>query len=137
MLEEGLVKLVQSDPSVAALCPNGGYFVKLPDGTPLPSWSYQVISDPADYTTTGERYTQIRYELDCYADPDGANMAIRLARAIDNVLGGFKGTLPDVDQTVVFACLRSDRRDFENSEARNFRRMTEYDIHYRDAPLGT
>jgi hypothetical protein len=137
LLEEGIVKLVSSDPGVAALCPNGGYLLQLPDGTTLPSWTYQIISDPPDYTLVGERYTMIHYELDCYADPDGANMAIRLARAIDSVLDGFKGTLGDIDQTVVHACFRADRRDFFNPEARNYRRMLEYDIHYRDARLGT
>jgi len=112
--------------------------VQLPDGHALPSWTYTVVSAPVTYCLDGTKnFINGRIQIDCYANPDAAADAIRLGRAIDNVLSGFRGTLGDQDKTIVYGCFRSDIRDYFNEAARNYRRMLEYEIDYLDAPLAS
>lgn len=128
MIEEGLVKLVQGDASVAAIATaGGGFLVDLPKNQTLPSWTHQVITGPGEYTLTGRQsLRKRRVQIDCFAaDPDDA---VNLAAAIDAVLDGFRGTLTDADSTVVQGCFRSDLIDFFDDAPRTNRRMLEYEI---------
>src|SRR6185437_13626272 len=105
MLEEGLVTLVQGNAGVSAIAAAGGFFAELPKGQPLPSWTYLVVSDNADYTLDGPMSLgSRRMQIDCYGD--AAAQAIRLAKAIDNLLSGYRGTLADPDSTIVQGCFR-------------------------------
>ena len=126
MIEQGLVQLVQGTPAVAAIATAGGGFLgTLPKDFLLPSWSYVIVSDPVDYELTGPvSLGCTRIQIDCYGTV-GAD-AIRLAKAIDAVLIGYRGTLPDPDATVVQGCFRTNKLDFFDSDARNYRRMLEY-----------
>ncbi len=136
MIEQGLVQLVQSNAAVAALCSEGGFLVQLPDGHPLPSWAYTIISNKSPYCLDGTHgYTDLRLQIDVFGDGDSAADMIRLARAIDKVLSGYHGTLPDPDKTIVFGCFQADLRDFFNDAARNYRRMLEYELQYSDTTL--
>lgn len=130
MIEQGIVKLVQEDADVAAIATaGGGYFAQLPKGQALPSWSYQVVSSPPQRTLLNERFEFMRLQIDCYGDI-GAD-AVRLAKSIDAVLDGYRGTLSDSDATQVDSCFQSDVKDFPLSDAsRSFRRMLEYEIHF-------
>jgi hypothetical protein len=65
-----------------------------------------------------------RIQIDCYG-ASGAD-AIRLAAAIDAVLIAYRGTMTDQDSTVVQGCFRTNKIDFFDDEARNYRRMLEY-----------
>lgn len=126
MLEQGLVALVQGTPAVAAIAAaGGGFLAALPKDFTLPSWSYRVVSDPVDYILVGpSSLGSTRIQIDCY----GANSAdaILLAAAIDKVLTGYRGTLTDRDATRVQGCFRSNKLDFFDDQARNYRRMIEY-----------
>ena len=137
MIEEGITKLVQADPGVQAICTLGGWLIQLPDGTPLPSWTYLIVSLNDQYCLDGTHgYARLRLQIDCYGDPEKASDSIRLARAINNVLSGFKGTLDDVDQTIVYSCFRTDLKDEFNDTARNYRRTLEYELEFSDTLLG-
>lgn len=131
MIEDGIVMLVQSDPEVFALCPLGGFYATLPKGTPLPSWSYQVVSEVTEYTLRGRtNLMPRRLQIDVYA-ADGA-VCQHLARAIDNVLSGWKGVLPDAQATVVQGSFSDDKHDFFDDASRTWRRALEFFINYEN-----
>jgi hypothetical protein len=125
MIELGVVLLIEANQAVSAIPNVGGYFGTLPKDATLPAWSYATVSDTADMilggpTTVGSRRTQI----DVYS-ADAAT-AIQLANAIDALLNGYRGTLPDPDATVVQGCFRTNMIDFFDVDSRTYRRMLEY-----------
>jgi hypothetical protein len=128
MIEQGLALLVQGNAGVAAIATaGGGFFDALPKDFPLPSWSYRIVSDPVSYELTGPvSLGSTRIQIDCYG-ANGAD-AILLAKAIDAVLNGYRGTMTDPDATFVQGCFRTNKIDFFDDEARNYRRMLEYVI---------
>jgi hypothetical protein len=127
MIELGVVLLVQGTAAVSAIAPTGGYFAQLPKDFTLPSWTYQKVSDPANYVLSGAMTQgQLRMQIDCYGDT--AADAILLAKAIDELLSGFRGTLPDPDSTFIQGCFRSNELDFFDVDSRTPRRMLEYQI---------
>lgn len=131
MIGEGIVELVQSKAPVLALCPIGGFYLELPkDWTAMPSWSYQFISTVSDPgLTTPNSLQMLRLQIDVFGDENGRGAdAIKLAAAIDKVLNGFAGRLPDADATFVSCCFSSDTIDFFEDAPRNFRRMIEFEI---------
>jgi hypothetical protein len=124
--EQGFVALVNSDAGVSAVGSSGGYFAQLPKDK-IPGWTYLVVSDPSDYTLQGAvELSGMRLQVDCYGST--AAQAITLAKAIDRLLSGYQGTLPD--GTVVQGCFRTNRLSFFDDNARNYRRMLEYEIWY-------
>jgi|SRR5581483_9986258 len=126
MLEDGIAKLVQSNPAVAAIATMGGFVGQLPENFTLPSWTQRSAGDYSEYGLQGERgLNRRRLQIDCYGSPAEA---VSLAEAIDAVLSGYKGTLPDDDSTLVYGCFQSDVMDFFDSGARTLRRMLEYRI---------
>jgi hypothetical protein len=130
MLEAGIVSLVQADPVVTGLCPVGGFLETLPKDLPRPSWTYRMISDQSDWCLRGEHgFVKRRVQIDCFGD--AAKDAVALARAIDRVLRGYQGILPDPEATIVFGCFRSDLMDPPfDAAARSYRRMLEYEIDF-------
>lgn len=125
MIEEGLVLLVQADTTVKAICPVGGFLGSLPKDPQLPSWMYEVVSDPLAYTLqapVSQRSTRI--QLKCYGEK-GADV-INLAKAINNVLNGYHGTLTDPDSTVVHGVFKTNTIDYFDTDARNYIRLLEY-----------
>jgi len=128
MIEEGIVALVQGTPAVAAIAPAGGFLgTAFPKDSDLPTWTHLTVSEPGQYTLSGRQsLTKRRMQIDCYAnDPDSV---VLLAQAIDAVLDGYRGTLPDDDSTVVQGCFRTDLQDFHGDDTRTSRRMLEYEI---------
>jgi hypothetical protein len=131
MLMQGIVQLVQENPVVLSICPLGGFYAILPEGQPLPSWTWIVVSDPGNYMLEGKSdLGMTRIQLDCFGDPNGRGAdAIALAKAIDTILSGFSGVLEDPEQTIVDSCFLSDLADFpEDPASRSFRRMLEYEV---------
>jgi len=126
VIEEGIVQLVQSDAGVKAIAPLGGFLVQLPKDQTLPSWAYSVVSKVPNTSLQSARgLAMLRLQIDC----DGsAPDVIQLAAAIDNVLHGYQGTLPDPDHTYVSCCFQSDTKDFFDDAGRTLRRMLEYEI---------
>jgi hypothetical protein len=125
-LESGLVLLVQADATVLSLCKAGGYLAQLPPNSALPSWTQQTISEPVDYLLGGpDALGMRRVQIDCFGNAPAD--AVELASAIDKVLSGYAGTLPD--GTRVQGCFRDNKMDFFDSEARSYRRMLDYMIH--------
>lgn len=129
MIEDGICMLVQADPTVLAQCPLGGFYLSLPKGTPLPSWSYQVISEPTDYTHAGRTdLTERRLQIDIHGM--GGAEVLNLARAIDNVLSGYHGVLPDPQATNVQGIFRDNQIDLFDDASRTYRRVLEFFINF-------
>jgi hypothetical protein len=136
MIEQGLVELVQGTAAVSAIALDGGFQSSAPKGTALPTWTYTIVSDVADYTLDGSQgLTMRRVQIDCY----GASSAARilLAQAIDTVLSGYAGVLTDPDSTRVYGCFRSSMIDFFDPDSRTFRRMIEYEIWFNDTVVSS
>jgi len=132
MLEAGIVSLVMADAGVLAITTTDGFLVTLPKDETLPSWTHLTVSDAGPYTLGGAHgFVTRRLQIDCFGSQRAD--AISLAKAIDAVLSGYRGTLSDDDSTVVYGCFRSDRMDFPFDDAsRTYRRMLEYEIQYAD-----
>jgi hypothetical protein len=126
MIEQGIVMLVQASPAVAAIAPGSGFFAEAPKDHQLPLWTYISASETEPYTLAGEHgFISRRLQINC----DGAIPAdcIRLARAIDDVLSGYSGVLPDPDATRVHGCFRTNLIDFFDEPGRTSRRILEYE----------
>ena len=130
MIEQGLMKLVQGDATVAALCPTGGgHFAQLPKDHPLPSWTYLWVSEQSDPTYDNQLgFREARVQIDCYAATPAA--AIGLATAIAAVMDGYSGTFTDVDSTPVWGSFCNNKQDFFDEAPRAYRRMLEYQLFY-------
>jgi hypothetical protein len=129
MIDNGIPMMVQADARVLAICPVGGFADELPKGQALPSWTYTVVSDVQIYTQAGRvDLCERRLQIDCYAS--GAADADALRRAINNVLSGYQGILPDTEATEVRGVFCSFLPNSFEPESRNFRRMMEAQIHY-------
>ena len=132
MLEAGIVSLVMADAGVLAITTTGGFLATLPKDETLPSWTHLTVSDAGPYALGGAHgFVTRRLQIDCYGSQRAD--AISLAKAIDAVLSGFRGSLSDDDSTVVYVCFRSDRMVFPFDDAsRTYRRMLEFEIQYAD-----
>ena len=134
MIEQGLELLIQSGLGTPPMAP-GGFMVQLPKdfispNTPM-AWSYRSIVSEPSYTLTGQdSWTSWEVQIDCHGYT--AAHAITLARAIDKVLrGGFSGTLPDADHTVVQGIFRQGSFvDGFSDTSRSYVRSLEYEVQY-------
>ena len=135
MLEEGLSLLLEADPTVASLAATRDFLVQLPEGTVTPAWTYMIVSQKPLYTMDRKRTRVINIQIDCYANEEdcggGArDAALSLGYAIDAVLSGYRGTLPDSDSTHVDTCFQTDMETpAEDPLSRSFRMMLEYELH--------
>lgn len=136
MVEQGLVKLVQQ--GLTSLSPSvpGGFKVQLPKDLIGPStpkaWTYHsVLSDPTYALNGQDGLTSWTVRIDCHGNSPAD--AIDLARAIDNVLrGGWSGTLPDTDNTVVQGIFRQGFFvDGFSDVNRTYVRTLEYLVNYQ------
>ena len=128
MIEEGIVQLVNANAAVKALVPNGGYMTQLPQNMILPTWSHQAISELPDHNLSGASGTKMRrLQIDCYGSQV---QTIQIAKAINKVLDGFTGALPDADATFIQSCLQANLIDFYDDVPRTYHRMLEFEIWY-------
>lgn len=133
MFEDGLVKLIQSDGNVLAVCGPGGFTVQIPqtiDAYTKPLWTWFFVTDKPDTALQipGGMINAL-IQIDIY----GATMpqVSSLSYAINTVLEGFQGLLGDPQNTQITSCFRTDKRDFPfDSDSRIFRRMLEYEVTY-------
>lgn len=131
MIDQGLVMLVSQDATVKSLIAPGavgGVSDELNKDSPLPSWTYRVISEVPEYALKGEEFPFRRLEIRAYGNTSAD--AIVLAEAIDHVLQSYQGVLPDPGSTRISSCLRCDRSSGFDDIRRAWWRMLEYEIWY-------
>jgi hypothetical protein len=127
MIEQGVVMLIQSDAAVKAIAAQGGFLATLPSDYQLPSWTYLLVSDVTDYVLTGpSKLSSRRVQFDCYGTQPAD--IILLGNAIDKLLNGYRGTLPDPDATVVQGIFHLNSLDFFDVDSRTYRRSLDYMI---------
>lgn len=129
MIEQGLTALVTADPGVSALIGTCFYPVILPETPTYPCMSYQVVSASSEYNlgATAERWKRIQF--DAYGQAYSDCKAI--VAALDTVLDGYTGTLPDGTQ--ILGSFRVVELDLMLQYSRVFRTMVEYTFHFRPA----
>lgn len=108
----------------------GGFAGQLPENATVPAYTYNVFSDPANTTLRSvSGFGNRRFQFDVFG-PRAVDAQL-LANAIDRVLNGFSGALPDPDSTKVDSIIRTDRMGPKYSDsARNFWVMLEYSVWY-------
>lgn len=130
MLESGLVQLLNNDPGVSAITPTGGFgFDELAKNMCLPSWAFRFVGGRSYVTlrsAQGLRWR--RLEIHCMAGD--ADTTIGLAIAINAVLEGFSGLLPDnAPSTMVDSIFNTNTPvDFFDAGTRTYRRVLEYQV---------
>jgi hypothetical protein len=132
MIEQGIVQLILADATVASLSPNGGgFYVQLPKGQSLPSWTWQLVSNQSETGLQGEHSLGMdRIQVDVYGDPNSNGVdCLTLAEAIDRSISGV-GSLSLTAGEVTYLCcvIQSNTQDFFDSASRSFRRMLEYEV---------
>ena len=128
MLRQGLAMLLQANPAVASIAPVAGFgFGELPKGLALPTWIFTMVSDKENYTLAGRAgLSSCTIQIDALAN--SPEEAIRLGDAIDSILSGYRGTLPDPDATGIDSCFRTNRDDHFDDAPRGYRCMLEYQV---------
>ena len=135
MIETGLVQLIQGTPAVNSIAPVGGFMAQLPKdlitaGGP-PSWTYAFGGGNTEHTLLGLLGPrQCHLLIECYGAPDqGGADAVSLSEAINGVLDGFSGPLPDPSPPTsgILSCLLEEEpKDYFDDAGRTYRRMFEY-----------
>jgi hypothetical protein len=129
MLEQGLVQLVNADATVAGITTNGGFgFDELAKDTVLPSWAFRFSGGKSYPTLLGARgFRWRRLEIHCMAND--ADTVILLSTAINAVLEGFSGNLPD---GTMIDCIYNENSpiDFFDASTRTYRRVHEYEVYF-------
>lgn len=95
------------------------------------AWVYRNLTSNPTYVLDGQDgFTALRIRIDCHGLT--AALADELAFGIDSVLrGGYQGTLPDPDSTVVQGIFReSDYADGYADDTRTFVHTLEYLVNY-------
>lgn len=96
MIETNLVELLRADATVTSLVAARIYPVLLPDESPLPAVTYQVIATTPLYALDERiNLTRYRIQIDAWAAWPNYAQAKSLAEAIRVVLDGYSGSLPD------------------------------------------
>lgn len=124
--------LANASPPVAY---GGGFLDQMqPPNANYPFWVYRVISETPNtglLFATGFRMRRI--QIDVLGEPSPAGNgsdAISLAQAIDQILNGYAGNLPDPNSTFVSSCIQDDLSDQYDTSVRTPRRLLGYEINY-------
>jgi hypothetical protein len=116
-IEQGLFQLITSNPTIAAAVgpdANGiarAWWVLAPQGATLPFLILSRVATTDNYAMSGP--TGLReglFQIACYATTYYGSRSV--ADAVRKFLGGYKGTLPDADATVVDAVIVE--KDFDD-----------------------
>jgi hypothetical protein len=136
VIEQGLFKLIQSDAGVSALVTmtknNGLYWILAPKSSMYPFIVLQRVATNNVHTMGGDPgIREALFQVDCYSSQYLNARAI--AAAVCSCLGYYKGTLNDIDHTVVNSILVSKNWDLEYEEGSVgfvFRSMVEVRVWY-------
>jgi hypothetical protein len=135
VIEQGIVMLVQAGlvTSPPTIVPPGGFYAELPKdllSASVPqAWTYDFVNEGGTYTHDGPQpLTGATLEIVCHGYQ--AKDAINLAKAINQVLSGYKGTLPDPDHTQVSGIFSMHKSDFFSDQSRTYRRVLGYHLWY-------
>ena len=128
-MEEDLLAYLLADAGLSSLVPNRVFWVRRPQGSPLPAIVLTRISRLPDYTLSGPSdMTQSRIQADCYADSYGRSKAV--VRALVARMSGARVKHGATTFQSVF--VDGERDSFETTDAgeRLFRCSTDLILHH-------
>jgi hypothetical protein len=128
MIQQGLVALVQAGLGSPPLA-TAGYAGELPKDAVYPAWALKLVSGtPNTGLQFFRSFGRKNFDVTAWAPLPSAAMA--LAKAIDAVLHGYRGTLTDPDAVYVDVCMRIDDWDGPSfsDTVRNWSTRAEYEI---------
>jgi len=129
MIETNLVELLLADATVTSIIADRLYPVLLPDESPLPAVTYQVISTTPLYALDGRiNLTRYRIQIDVWAAWPNYAQAKTLAEAIRVVLDGYSG--PQTDGSRIDSIIQAGATDLFEPGALLHRVMAEYIIQF-------
>jgi hypothetical protein len=105
MIEEGLILLIQQDPTVSGLVSmtngNGVYGILAPKQPPsIPYLVVNRVTTNDTYTMAGaDGLREVIFQIDCYATT--WIQSRQVAQAVRMLLEDYQGNLPDTDSTAV------------------------------------
>lgn len=97
MILEGFFALCMQDADISALIGSRLYPELLPENPTLPAATYYVAGGNAEPTFDTSGLQQIRIHVDAHALTYKDAVAVR--QAFKKLLNGYRGVLPDADQT--------------------------------------
>ncbi len=132
MLESGLSQLLISDPTVTSLIDSRIYPVVWPSDVPsFPIVTYQLISTVTSSVLSGPMaFTSCRVQYDVWSK--GYSVGKQIAAAVNNVLEGFSGYLPD--GTFVLNISLDSSQDLYDSPTSTNRVSSDYLVQFQRAP---
>jgi len=130
-IEPALRSELINNAAVAAMVGTRVYPMHLPQGYTLPAISYQMISAPRAWSTTGPvGQVQARVQVDCWAETyDGAKS---LSNGVRLALDNFRGTLGTGDEAMdnVGTISMVAYRDGFNTTTENYGVILEFYVPY-------
>lgn len=127
IIEEGIVAYVTSHAPLVAIQGARIYPDVLPQSPTLPASVFFSISDPSDYSHTGEAMKEQRFQFDCWGRTPME--AIQLKNAYRQAFSGFKGLMGSVE---IYAAFPDSARTMNDDETGLYRRVLEVLFHYKE-----
>lgn len=126
MVGTNLYTFLSAQASITALVSTRIYPVKLPQGVTFPCLSYQLISEPRDYTLDKVSVPNATVQFDCWGKT--YLEANQLGDALVNVLDAYTGV---VGSLTFLGCIQRARRDIYENETNEFRASIDYSFMYK------
>lgn len=129
MIEESLVYYLTHHNPLVALQADRVYPDRLPQDPTLPATVFFSISDPSDYSHSGQStWKQQQFQFDCWATAPLA--AIKLKNTLREALSGYKGMM---HQTEIYAVFVENTRTLDDDETGLYRRALDIVFQYKEA----
>lgn len=109
-MEESLLALLVAHAPLAALVGNRIYWDEIPQSTPRPCVVMFVVSStPGYHFQGGDPLAPTRVQIDSQATTTAAKRAV--ARAVEDLLSGYRGTFDGTKFSGIFQLLTRDRME--------------------------
>ncbi len=128
MIEAGIITLLEATTAITDLVGVRIYGIQLPQDPTMPAVVVTNITGQDDYEASGALDLIIaRFQIDCYGATLAESLAIGIA--INDLMSGYKGAAGD---ETILGSFNRNKRDLYDSETKNHRRLTEYEIFYKE-----
>jgi hypothetical protein len=122
VLQTGLFALLSGNAAIAAIAGSSIFPVTVPESTPMPALTYQIVGGNSMATLNTSGLQKLRMQFDCYGND--YLTAATLRETLRQALNGFVGQL--ADGTFLQNAELIQNIDFFENDARQFRCMAEF-----------
>jgi hypothetical protein len=128
MMETSLMALLVGYAPLAALVGNRIYWDEIPQGTVRPCIVMFVVSSTPGYTFEGaDPLVPVRVQIDCQVTT-ASSAKVALAKTVNDLLSGYKGTVGGTKFSGIFQLLTRDRTDKPASGSTIRTRQMDYEV---------